>query len=84
MLRFEPFLLSEGWICFVQSRRHSSEYTTISSLCATDQSGFTNSMTYCCCLTDVCDKNVLSIASFTWFEYLAEPELPLKAPVRKA
>ena len=41
-------------------------------------------MTYCCCLTDVCDKNVLNIASFTWFEYLAEPELPLKAPVRKA
>ena len=84
MLRFETFLLCEGWICFIQSRSQCSEYANISSPRTFDQFGFTNKMTYCCCLTDVCANNVLSIASFTWFEYLAEPELPLKAPVRKA
>lgn len=84
MLRCEPFVLCEGRICFVQSRSQCSEYANISLLRAFDRSGFANKMTYCCCLTDVCDKNVLNIASFTWFEYLAEPELPLKAPVRKA
>ena len=49
-----------------------------------EESGLTSSMTYCWCLTDVCFKNVLNIASLTWFEYLAEPELPLKAPVMEA
>ena len=84
MLRFETFLLREGWICFIQSRTQCSEFANISSRRMFDQSGLTSSMTYCWCLTDVCFKNVLSIASLTWVEYLAEPELPLKAPVRKA
>ena len=84
ILRFETFLLREGWIYFIQTRTQYSEYAKISSQGIFDQPGLTSSMTYCWCLTDVCAKNVLNIASLTWFEYLALPELPLKGPVRTA